>query len=44
MNAAGIVVFPFKKIYNSGSIILCTGFAKPIMMPETYFNVDYKEY
>lgn len=32
-NAADIVVFPFDKIENSGSVILAMGFCKPIIAP-----------
>jgi len=33
MNAADVVVFPFKKILTSGSVILAMSFAKPIIAP-----------
>ena len=33
MNSADIIILPFNKIENSGSIILAMGFAKPILAP-----------
>jgi beta-1,4-mannosyltransferase len=33
MSAADIVVFPFKAIFNSGSVILAMSFAKPVIAP-----------
>ena len=33
MNSADIVVLPFKKIENSGSVILAMGFKKPVIAP-----------
>lgn len=35
MNAADIVVLPFKKIENSGSAILAMGFAKAVIAPNS---------
>lgn len=34
MNAADVVVLPFKHIENSGSVIMAMGFAKPVIAPE----------
>lgn len=34
-NAADVVVLPFSKIENSGSVILAMGFAKPIIAPSS---------
>jgi beta-1,4-mannosyltransferase len=33
MNAADVVVLPFKQIENSGSVILAMGFGKPVIAP-----------
>jgi len=33
-NAADVVVLPFKKIENSGSVILAMGFKKPVIAPK----------
>ncbi len=34
-NAADVVVLPFRKIENSGSVILAMSFAKPVIAPHT---------
>jgi glycosyltransferase involved in cell wall biosynthesis len=34
MHAADIVILPFKKIENSGSVILAMGFEKPVIAPK----------
>jgi len=34
MNAADIVVFPFRDIFTSGSVLLAMSFAKPVLIPD----------
>ena len=34
MNAADIVVFPFRDIFTSGSVLLAMSFAKPLIIPD----------
>jgi len=44
MNAADIVVLPFKDILTSGSIILSMSFGKPIIAPEIGCITDVLDY
>ncbi len=39
-NAIDVVVLPFKKIENSGSVILSMGFKKPIIAPKSGVIID----
>ena len=40
MNASDIVIFPFKNILTSGSVILAMSFAKPIICPDISSMAD----
>lgn len=38
MNASDVVVFPFKKVTTSGSLLLAMSFGKPIIYPKEFFS------
>jgi len=42
-NAADLVVTPFRRIYNSGSIFLNLSFSKPSLVPDMYAISELKE-
>lgn len=44
LNAADIVVTPYKKIFNSGSILLNLSFDRPTLAPDLYAIADMKEH
>lgn len=41
-NACDISVIPFKKIFNSGSMLLSVGFNRKVLVPETPAFLEYK--
>jgi len=43
LNAADLVVTPYKKVFNSGSVILNLSFKKPTLAPELYSLAELKE-
>jgi glycosyltransferase involved in cell wall biosynthesis len=38
MNASDVVVFPFRKVTTSGSMLLAMSFGKPVIYPEAFFK------
>jgi glycosyltransferase involved in cell wall biosynthesis len=44
MNAADAVVFPFRDIFTSGSLLLAMSFGKPIVVPDLESLKDLTEY
>jgi glycosyltransferase involved in cell wall biosynthesis len=43
MNAADVVVFPFRDIFTSGSVLLAMSFAKAIIIPDLESLAEIKE-